>query len=106
VRLQSLFLRFFLSFWLVVVLISATLAFTFLLGQSKDDAEHAREIDSVLTPLIASRTAEVYEQQGSAALSEYLKDFDKKMPWTQYFFDDRGAQLYGTDPAPGVREIA
>lgn len=104
--MQSLFLKFFLSFWLVVVLISATLAFTFLLGQSKDDAEHAREIDSVLTPLIASRTAEIYEQKGSAALSEYLKDFDKKMPWTPYFFDDRGTQLYGSTPSPAVLDIA
>ena len=85
-----------------MVLISATLAFTFLLGQSRDDANRDHQIDSILTPLVAQRTVEIYEQQGHDELSSYLRDFDKKMPWTPYFFDSSGKQLYGPPPTPDI----
>src|SRR5579862_7724831 len=54
-KLRSLFLKIFLSFWLAMVLVSATLIASVVTTQSQFKAMRTEEFDRTVMPLMAAR---------------------------------------------------
>ena len=57
--MRSLFLKIFLSFWLAMVLVSATLIASVIATQSQFKAMRAEEFDRTVMPLMAARAADI-----------------------------------------------
>ncbi|HEY6329659.1 MAG TPA: ATP-binding protein [Blastocatellia bacterium] len=98
---MKLFWRIFLSFWFAAMLMMAVvllkgeiLPLSFEFPGDRD----ARFAPELVAPLL-SKAADAYEQQGSAALSAYLKNRVKTGGRSLFLFDDNGNVLAG-DTAP------
>lgn len=87
--MHSLFLRFFLSFWLIIgIIIGAAATGGFWYAEKVQDAIEHFELDD---RLLAASSA--LESGGRAGLTDWLRDFPETRGITLYVVDDRGNDL-------------
>ncbi len=102
--MSSLFLKIFLSFWLAMVLVSATLIASVVTTQSQFRALRAEEFDRTVMPLMAARAADILDDHGMGALADFLSSLQTTLHWQAYLFDDEGKEILSqpTPPEAGV----
>ena len=101
--MRTLFLKIFLWFWLAMVLVSGTLILSVVTTQSQFIARRAAQSDQTITPLVAARAADVLDDHGMGALSDFLASLDTTLHAQAYLFDDEGKEIL-SQPAPPVAE--
>lgn len=104
--MRSLFLKIFLSFWLAMVLVSATLIASVVATQSQFKAMRAEEFDRTLMPLMAARAADILDDHGMGALAGFLNSLQTPLGWQAYLYDDEGKEILSQAPPPEVDDMA
>jgi signal transduction histidine kinase len=104
--MRSLFLKIFLSFWLAMVLVSATLIASVIATQSQFKAMRAEEFDRTVMPLVAARAADILDDHGMGALADFLNSLENTLHWQAYLFDDEGKEILSQPSPPEVDAIA
>jgi two-component system sensor histidine kinase CpxA len=56
--------------------------------------------------MYADRAANIYERQGESALSDYINSVKKVAGLDAFFFNERGEEISGRNPSPGVKDLA
>jgi two-component system sensor histidine kinase CpxA len=103
---RSLFLKIFLSFWLAMVLVSATLIASVVTTQSQFKAMRAQEFDRTVMPLMAARAADILDDHGMGALADFLTSLQTTLHWQAYLFDDEGKEILSQPSPPEVDAMA
>src|SRR5271156_3835632 len=101
--MRSLFLKIFLTFWLAMVLVSGTLIASVVTTQSQFKAMRAEEFDRTVMPLMAARAADILDDHGMGALSDFLSSLQTSLGWQAYLFDDGGRRRHGASCAGNKR---
>src|SRR5271156_622346 len=104
--MRSLFLKIFLSFWLAMVLVSATLIASVIATQSQFKAMRAEEFDRTVMPVVAARAADILDDHGMGALADFLNSLENTLHWQAYLFDDEGKEILSQPSQPEVDAIA
>lgn len=104
--MRSLFLKIFLSFWLAMVLVSATLIASVVATQSQFKAMRAEEFDRTLMPLMAARAADILDDHGMGALAGFLNSLQTPLGWQAYLYDDEGKEILSQAPPPEIDDMA
>jgi signal transduction histidine kinase len=104
--LRSLFLKIFLSFWLAMVLVSATLIASVVTTQSQFKAMRQEEFDRTVMPLMAARAADILDDHGMGALADFLTSLQTTLHWQAYLFDDEGKEILSQPSPPEVDAMA
>jgi len=104
--LSSLFLKIFLSFWLAMVLVSATLIASVVATQSQFRAMRAEEFDRTVMPLMAARAADILDDHGMGALADFLSSLQTTLHWQAYLFDDEGKEILSQPTPPEADAMA
>jgi signal transduction histidine kinase len=104
--LSSLFLKIFLSFWLAMVLVSATLIASVVTTQSQFRALRAEEFDHTVMPLMAARAADILDDHGMGALADFLSSLQTTLHWQAYLFDDEGKEILSQPTPPEADAMA
>ncbi len=102
--MRSLFLKIFLSFWLAMVLVSATLIASVVTTQSQFKAMRAEEFDRTVMPLMAARAADILDDHGMGALADFLTSLQTTLHWQAYLFDDEGHEIL-SQPTPAEADL-
>src|SRR6202167_3722265 len=103
---RSLFLKIFLSFWLAMVLVSATLIASVVTTQSQFKAMRAEEFDRTVMPLMAARAADILDDHGMGALADFLSSLQTTLHWQAYLFDDEGKKILSQPTEADVDAMA
>ncbi|HEX7294970.1 MAG TPA: hypothetical protein VF251_04400, partial [Pyrinomonadaceae bacterium] len=101
--IRSLFLKIFLWFWLAMIIVNVLLFATFAITRPTFTGRSWRDLTNV-TPN-AQRAAEIYDQEGSAALATFLQERDRRAGINVVFYDVNGNELSGRTPPPGATEL-
>jgi len=104
--LRSLFLKIFLSFWLAMVLVSATLIASVITTQSQFKAMRAEEFDRTVMPLVAARAADILDDHGMGALAGFLTSLETTLGWQAYLYDDEAKEILSQPAPPEVDDMA
>jgi signal transduction histidine kinase len=104
--LNSLFLKIFLSFWLAMVLVSATMIVSVVTTQSQFRAMRAEEFDRTVMPLMAARAADILDDHGMGALADFLSSLQTTLHWQAYLFDDEGKEILSQPTEADVDAMA
>src|SRR6202142_2853140 len=104
--MRSLFLKIFLSFWLAMVLVSATLIASVIATQSQFKAMRAEEFDRTVMPLVAARAADILDDHGMGAPADFLNSLENTLHWQGYLFDAEGKEILSQPSPPEVDAIA
>jgi hypothetical protein len=104
--LNSLFLKIFLSFWLAMVLVSATMIVSVVTTQSQFRAMRAEEFDRTVMPLMAARAADILDDHGMGALADFLSSLQTTLHWQAYLFDDEGKEILSQPTEPDIDAMA
>jgi signal transduction histidine kinase len=104
--LRTLFLKIFVSFWLAMVLVSATLIASVVTTQSQFKAMRAEEFDRTVMPLMAARAADILDDHGMGALADFLTSLQTTLHWQAYLFDDEGKEILSQPTPPEVDAMA
>ena len=99
IRMQRLYFKIFLWFWLAMILVSGTLIFSVVTTQQEFTASGTKQYDEILTSLVASRAADMVEDHGMGALADYLESLDTTLHWQAFLFDDEGNEIL-SQPTP------
>src|SRR5580693_5576998 len=91
--MRSLFLKIFLSFWLAMVLVSATLIASVIATQSQFKAMRAEEFDRTVMPLVAARAADILDDHGMGALADFLNSLENTLHWQAYLLTTRAKRF-------------
>jgi len=86
-----------------MVLVSGTLILSVVTTQSQFTASRAAQSDRTITPLVAARAADVLDDHGMGALSDFLASLDTTLHAQAYLFDDEGKEIL-SQPAPREAE--
>ena len=105
-KLRSLFLKIFLSFWLAMVLVSATLIASVVTTQSQFKAMRTEQFDRTVMPLMAARAADILDDHGMGALADFLTSLQTTLHWQAYLFDDEGKEILSQPTPPEVDAMA
>jgi two-component system sensor histidine kinase CpxA len=92
--MRSLYIKIFLWFWLAMVLVGGTLAFSIIETQSELTRELEEANDRTLTPPYAERYITIFEEQGKAALASNIAH-GKRFGVHVYLFDEDGKEELG-----------
>src|SRR5271169_5698247 len=104
--MRSLFLKIFLSFWLAMVLVSATLITSVIATQSQFNTRRADEFNRTVMPVVAARAADILDDHGMGALADFLNSLESTLHWRAYLFDDEGKEILSQPSPPEVGAIA
>src|SRR5271169_693125 len=104
--MRSLFLKIFLSFWLAMVLVSATLITSVIATQSQFNTRRADEFNRTVMPVVAARAADILDDHGMGALADFLNSLENTLHWQAYLFDDEGREILSQPSPPEVGAIA
>ena len=100
---RSLFLKIFIWFWLAMILVNVALFAAVALTRPTPTGRSWRDL--TLVGPYAQKSAEVFEQGGTAALSAYLRDTEKSSGINAAFFDDQRQELSGRTAPAGADEL-
>src|SRR5271169_4426737 len=104
--MRSLFLKIFLSFWLAMVLVSATLITSVIATQSQFNTRRADEFNRTVMPVVAARAADILDDHGMGALADFLNSLENTLHWQAYLFDDEGKEILSQPTPPEVDAMA
>lgn len=102
--MNSLFWKIFWWFWLTVVVIGATLVITTLVIGSHSRANEGWQTEaSFYMAAQSKRAADIFEQEGSAALEKHIQNQLRKAGPYVFFFDENGKEILGRNaPAKAI----
>jgi two-component system sensor histidine kinase CpxA len=89
-----------------MVLVSATLIASVVATQSQFKAMRAEEFDRTVMPLMAARAADILDDHGMGALSDFLNSLQNTLHWQAYLFDDEGREILSQPTPPEVDAMA
>src|SRR5580704_1983732 len=89
-----------------MVLVSATLIASVVATQSQFKAMRAEEFDRTVMPLMAARAADILDDHGMGALSDFLASLQNTLGWQAYLFDDEGKEILSQPTPPEAETIA
>src|SRR5271163_2754875 len=89
-----------------MVLVSATLIASVVTTQSQFNAMRAEEFDRTVMPLMAARAADILDDHGMGALSDFLSSLQTSLGWQAYLFDDEGKEILSQPTTAGVDAMA
>lgn len=101
--IRSLFVKIFLWFWLAMIIANVALFALFVITRPTPTGRSWRDLTNV-TPN-AQRAAEIYDQEGSAALAAFLQERDRRANVNVVFYDVNGNELSGRVAPPGAHEL-
>jgi two-component system sensor histidine kinase CpxA len=101
---MRLFIKIFLCFWLVVLLVGMTLEMSTLMARYYEDRWVT--VLHTLMPMEAEKSARMFEQSGKQALQDYLDDLQRQKAVRFYFFDEVGNSLLDRNAPKVIREMA
>ena len=102
--MRSLFLKIFLWFWLMMVLINLASFIAFVL-QPEIVVSRWQSATSAALSLYGQQAIELYDRSGPPALADFLHRLDRSANIRAYLFDSNGQPLHGNPPAD-ARELA
>jgi two-component system sensor histidine kinase CpxA len=105
-ELRTLFLKIFVSFWVAMVLVSATMIASVVTTQSQFKAMRAEEFDRTVMPLMAARAADILDDHGMGALADFLTSLQTTLHWQAYLFDDEGKEILSQPTPPEADAMA
>ncbi len=94
--MRSLFLRIFLSFWAIVLLVILSVALTVMI-QPETVITRWRSATSNATAMYAQTCAEEFDRYGDQALRNYLQRLEASAHMRAAVYDDKGTLLAGTE---------
>ena len=94
--MRSLFLRIFLSFWAIVLLLILAVAVTVMM-QPETVISRWRSATSNATAMYAQTCAEEFDRYGQQALRNYLQRLEASAHMHAAVYDDKGELLAGTE---------
>ena len=113
--MQSFFIKIFLWFWLLIVVVSGTLVVSAGVIRSRSsDHERWNQLYSFLVELRGRRTAQLLDRDGKTAAQEYIDSLERvdtgnykenKNSLRDYLFDEHGQEAMGQKVSPQIREI-
>src|SRR5260221_1353115 len=102
--MRSLYIKIFLWFWLAMVLVGGTLAFSIIETQSELTRELEEANDRTLTPPYAERYITIFEEQGKPALARFIAR-GKGYGVHVYLFGEDGKEELGQSLPSGANAI-
>jgi HAMP domain-containing protein len=103
-RVQTLFIKIFVWFWLAMATVSIALIVT--TATTSSGTEHHPPKFGPPVTMYADRAANIYERQGVSALSDYITSVKRVAAIDAFFFNERGEEISGRNPAPEVKDLA
>ena len=105
-RLQRVFIRIFLWFWLAMALVIAGMFLSFYIMERREQPPHWRGRHSALLGVYAQSAAEVFEREGKAALVAYLERIESASRIRAVIFKQDGEEITGRALPPRAEEMA
>ena len=102
--MRSLFLKIFLWFWLMMVLINLASFIAFVL-QPEIVVSRWQSATSNALALYAQQAIELYDKSGQPALADFLHRLDRSADIRAYLFDANGSSLHA-HPPQDARDLA
>lgn len=102
--MRTLFLKIFLCFFVIIVLVGTSLETSTLLARIYEE-RWQMTLHSIM-PREAEKAARMYETEGKETLQNYLDDLQAKKTVRFYFFDEEGESLLDRSAPEVVRRIA
>lgn len=102
--MPGLFIKIFLCFLFVIVLVGTSLETSSILARYYEDRWQGT-LHSIM-PMEAEKAARMYETEGPDVLRAYLDELQKKKTARFYFFDEDGNALLDRPAPPVVQHIA
>lgn len=103
ISFRSLYLKIFLWFWVVMIIINVALFAAFALTRPTPTRRSWRDLAQVGPN--AQKAGEIYEQSGAAALAATLQTTEKSTGVNATFFDENGNELSGRTAPPEASEL-
>ena len=103
VPIRSLFVKIFLWFWLAMIIANVALFVAVAVTRPTPTGRSWRDLTNVAPN--AERAAEIYDQEGPAALATFLQERDRRAGINVVFYDINGNELSGRVPPPGATEL-
>jgi two-component system, OmpR family, sensor histidine kinase CpxA len=104
-KLQRVFIRIFLWFWLAMALVIAGLFLSFYITERREMSPPWRGRHSALLGVYAQTAAEVYERDGKAALVPYLERVERASRVRAVIFKGDGEEITGRAIPARAQEI-
>lgn len=102
--MRSLFLKIFLWFWLMMVLINLASFIAFVL-QPEIVVSRWQSATSAALSLYGQQAIELYDKSGQPALADFLHRLDRSANIKAYLFDGNAIPLHG-NPSADARDLA
>jgi two-component system sensor histidine kinase CpxA len=113
--MHSFFIKIFLWFWLLIVVVSATVVVSAGAIRSRSsDRERWTQLYSFLVGLRGRHTAQLLDRDGQAAAQEYVESLERvdtgnyvnnKHPMRDYLFVQNGREVLNQEVPPSLRQI-
>lgn len=103
ISFRSLYLKIFIWFWVVMIIINVALFAAFALTRPTPTRRSWRDLAQVGPN--AQKAGEIYEQSGAAALAATLQATEKSTGVNATFFDESGKELSGRTAPPEASEL-
>lgn len=103
ISFRSLYLKIFIWFWVVMIIINVALFAAFALTRPTPTRRSWRDLAQVGPN--AQKAGEIYEQSGAAALAATLQATEKSTGVNATFFDESGKELSGRPAPPEANEL-
>src|ERR1044072_8747845 len=101
---RSLYLKFFIWFWIAMIIINVVLFAAFALTRPTPTRRSWRDLTQVAPN--AQKAAEIYEQSGPGALTAALQATEKSSGVSATFFDEHGKELSGRTVPQTAQELS
>ena len=101
--IRSLFVKIFVWFWVAMIIANVGLFAAVAITRPTPTGRSWRDLTNVAPN--AQRAAEVYDQEGPAALAAFLQERDRRAGINVVFYDTKGNELSGRVPPPGATEL-
>jgi two-component system sensor histidine kinase CpxA len=114
-QMRNLFLKIFLWFWLVIVVVSATVVFSAAVIRSRSaDLDRWRQQYVLNVELRAQHASELLDLRGKDAAEKYLRSLDRMVlvnhsasgdRMRNYMFDEHGQEVVGQQVSSQIRSV-
>src|SRR6266567_3232076 len=114
-QMRNLFLKIFLWFWLVIVVVSGTVVFSAAVIRSRSaDLDRWRQQYVLNVELRAQHTSELLDLKGKSAAERYLSSLDRMVlvnhsassdRMKNYMFDEHGQEVVGQQVSSQIRSV-
>jgi two-component system sensor histidine kinase CpxA len=88
-----------------MILVSLTLVLSSLVRESQSSRQRDEEIDRIMTPMVATDLADIYDTGGAAGFSSFLNRSQNSFPWRPFLFDSQLHEVLGRSVPPEVLQF-